>query len=180
MGISSTVNTNAKSSSEELIESIQEFEQLIPVTDLVHIPFDEGSLDDYLNKTFALLVGQGLLDTDNVDLFSGWWDVDQDITSGTLLYFQVPCSTWPNLPQILKEPIRLLVRSALQLLGALFAAKEVRIEKLHCLYPFDYFLSRNIRFYTRENILSIENSTVTVSNAQLLTETIEKLILFDS
>ena len=179
MGISSTISANAKSSAEELIESIQEFEQLIPVTDMVHIPFDEGSLDDYLVKTFAILVAQGLLDTDNVDIFSGWWDVDQDITSGTLLYSQVPCSTWPNLPLILKEPVRILVRSALQLLGALSAAKEVTIEKLHCLFPYDPFLSRNIRFYAQENILRIKNGSVTVSNTQLLTQTIELLIIFD-
>ena len=122
-----------------------------------------------------------MLDIDNVDKFTGWWDVDQEIKSGVLLFFHVPCSTWPSLPSILAEPVRLLIQSSLEVLCLISRAETIKIDKLEILLNRnDPFRKRTIRFYVRQKILKIDNdNTLTVNDPSLLLDTIEKLIAFD-
>ena len=147
---------------------------------ILHKIHQPSNSQDALNKTLTLLVEQNMLDIDNVDKFSGWWDVDQEIKSGVLLYFHVPCSTWPSLPHILAEPVRLLIQSALEVLGFMSRAEAIKFEKLETLLNRnDPFRKRTIRFYVRQNIFKIDNNILTVIDPSLLLDTIEKLIAFD-
>ena len=147
----------------------------------VHKTSEPYYSQDALNKTLTLLVEQNMLDIDNVDKFTGWWDVDQEIKSGVLLFFHIPCSTWPSLPSILAEPVRLLIQSALEVLCFISRAETIKLEKLEILLNRnDPFRKRTIRFYVRQKILKIDNdNTLTVIDPSLLLDTIEKLIAFD-
>jgi len=186
-GIASTINANLKSSSVELTEAIHAFEELIPIIDLIHVPYTNDhsqSLDEFsgdaLDKTLTLLVEQNILDIDNVDKFSGWWDVDQPITSGVQLYFKVNCATWPRLDLILAEPARLLIQSALEVLCFMSRAERVSLTRLNTLLDrTDPFRRRTIDFCIKQELLSLEDNILAVTNLELLTQTVEKLTAFD-
>ena len=89
----------------------------MPLSDLIQVPFqdDFGEIpdpSDIQNRVIRILVENSILDVDNKDKFSGWWDVDQEIKSGTELYQQ--SNPQSRLLKILCEPIGRLCRAMLE------------------------------------------------------------------
>ena len=115
-GVVKMICTNRRTSFFDLDEEIIKLEKLLPISDLISIPFDHDENFDHSdirNRTLQILVETPILELENKDKFSAWWDLAQDAEEGTTLYFM---TDYPNLKllKIFLEPIHRIMKSLLE------------------------------------------------------------------
>ena len=160
--INKKIEENPKNTFAELEESINDFESLLPIRDLIQVPFqddfgedngDDNLISNIHSRVIRILVENQVLDVDNKDKFSGWWDVDQEIVSGTELY-QISYPE-PRLLKILCEPVKRLSRAMLELIQIIKIHSS--IHDIHALRKSDIFLKRNIFYIKNKGYINIRD-----------------------
>ena len=127
-GVINLAISNTRCSFAEFEVEINELESNVPIMDMIQIPFleDDGdgggsdiSHNDIWNRTLRILLENNILENENKDKFSAWWDLAQDANEGTTLYY---LADYPeiNLLKIFLEPIHRIIRSILEVKSILF------------------------------------------------------------
>ena len=101
---------------------INELDSNVPIMDMIQIPFVDigdggggGDIDhiDIWNRTLRILLENNILEIENKDKFSAWWDLAQDANEGTTLYY---LADYPDITllKIFLEPVHRIIRSILE------------------------------------------------------------------
>ena len=128
-GVINLAISNTRCSFAEFEVEINELESNVPIMDMIQIPFledddgggggDDVNHNDIWNRTLRILLENNILENENKDKFSAWWDLAQDANEGTTLYY---LADYPeiNLLKIFLEPIHRIIRSILEVKSILF------------------------------------------------------------
>ena len=110
--------SNSRCSFADFEVEINELDSNIPIMDMVTIPFGDlgdSGIDhiDIWNRTLRILLENNILEIENKDKFSAWWDLAQDANEGTTLYYLAD-DPEITLLKIFLEPIHRIIRSILE------------------------------------------------------------------
>ena len=123
-GVINLAISNTRCSFADFEVEINELDSNVPIMDMIQIPFadlgdDDGGggsdIDhiDIWNRTLRILLENNILEIENKDKFSAWWDLAQDANEGTTLYY---LADYPDITllKIFLEPIHRIIRSILE------------------------------------------------------------------
>ena len=116
-GVINFAISNTRCSFADFEVEINELESNVPIMDMITMPFcDLGDEDDHIdiwNRTLRILLENNILEIENKDKFSAWWDLAQDANEGTILYY---LADYPEITllKIFLEPIHRIIRSILE------------------------------------------------------------------
>lgn len=178
-GVINLAISNTRCTFADFEVEINELDSNLPIMDMIQVPFvdlgDSGSGDidhiDIWNRTLRILLENNILEIENKDKFSAWWDLAQDANEGTTLYY---LSDYPDITllKILLEPIHQIIRSMLEFVEALPSSIQILSKCPN--------FERNYHFLRGKKWIEFAQNKIQIIDEEQLNEYIQLLVSFDS
>jgi len=169
---------------EDFKQSVVRLENILPIRQNLQIVFSEevDEHDMYYYLVIQKFTQEQILDKQNQDKFSDWWDLTQEGVAGVQLYY----TNRSKLAQL--EWYAMVVQPFLSSLMSLIAILQNSPDKSHRLPDikwtnkvsgFDEHFVNNLNFLTEKEFIRMDGELIYILDRNRLSELLDELICYD-